>query len=126
MEKTVKLDRCFLIPDSSFSIFAGCFSRTSRSNWAVYPAALAQLITPKESPSHSHPAPSSPKVGIQIPSNPPKHQLACSVITTLNFLDFCTVNENSRISSSPESDSSISSYLDGLLEHTNKTMVSQL
>lgn len=48
------------------------------------------------------------------------------VITTLNLLDFCTVNVNNNISPSPEVVSSTSSNLDWLLEHTNKTMVTQL
>lgn len=48
------------------------------------------------------------------------------VITTLNLLDFCTVNINSKVIPGPGLDSSTSSYLDWLPEHTSKTTDTQL
>lgn len=126
-EKIVKLDRYFLIPKVVLSPFlqAASLKLPEVTNKFIL---LLQL-------SGNHEEISCTRYPQLLPNQGSLKVSKCLVmfqkingfvITTLNLLDFCTVNVNNNISPSPELVSSTSSNLDWLLEHTNKTMVTQL
>ena len=116
LEEIVKRQMVSNSKEYSFSIFAGASLELPKI-LIVCPGVTAQFIAMKDQlislPSSL--LPSSFKI---FPRLLQKIKWLCR-----NYTDFCTVHVNCNVSPSADSDSSTSSYLDWLLEHTKRPVL---